>query len=444
MKKRSRNYARRQLTWGRKIPNLDLDRPHRASATPRSPRADRRAHRVSAVNDAAVRFEKWQALGNDYLIVERERLPWELTAERVRLLCDPHFGVGADGVLLLAPQRGPGVRRRAADLQPRRLRGRALRQRRPRGDPLPAPPRLDRRRRVRDLDRRRADPADDHRRADLRGRHGPRLDRLQGLPLGRRGRPRDARAPAAASGSSSTSRSATRSARSSSTPTSSRSSTSARSGPGSKPTSSSRTAPTSPSSRSTAARVRARIFERGVGETLSSGTGASGAAVTAFLRGAASPITVELEGGELEVEIGEDLAVRLTGWARAGLRRRALAGAARGARRRRLTPRDAIGSRADGDRRSVQAPGGDASLHVRPARAADRREASRRHRRDQPRHRRPRRADLPLHRRGDAGGGRRPGQPPVPEQPRPRRVPRGLRRASTTAASGSRSTPRPR
>ena len=36
-------------------------------------------------------------------------------------------------------------------------------------------------------------------------------------------------------------------------------------------------------------RVRARIFERGVGETLSSGTGASGAAVAAFLRGAAEP-----------------------------------------------------------------------------------------------------------------------------------------------------------
>ena len=62
-------------------------------------------------------------------------------------------------------------------------------------------------------------------------------------------------------------------------------------------------------------RVRARIFERGVGETLSSGTGASGAAVAAFLRGAASPIVVELDGGELEVEIGEDLAVRLSGWA---------------------------------------------------------------------------------------------------------------------------------
>ena len=29
MKKRSRNYARRQLTWMRKIPNLHRDRPHR-------------------------------------------------------------------------------------------------------------------------------------------------------------------------------------------------------------------------------------------------------------------------------------------------------------------------------------------------------------------------------------------------------------------------------
>jgi diaminopimelate epimerase len=62
-------------------------------------------------------------------------------------------------------------------------------------------------------------------------------------------------------------------------------------------------------------RVRARIFERGVGETLSSGTGASGAAVTAFLRGATSPITVELEGGELEVEISPQLDVTLSGWA---------------------------------------------------------------------------------------------------------------------------------
>ena len=62
-------------------------------------------------------------------------------------------------------------------------------------------------------------------------------------------------------------------------------------------------------------RVRARIFERGVGETLSSGTGASGAAVAAFLRGAPSPITVELDGGELEVEISPELDVTLSGGA---------------------------------------------------------------------------------------------------------------------------------
>ena len=62
-------------------------------------------------------------------------------------------------------------------------------------------------------------------------------------------------------------------------------------------------------------RVRARIFERGVGETLSSGTGASGAAIAAYLGGAPSPITVELDGGRLEVEISPELDVRLSGWA---------------------------------------------------------------------------------------------------------------------------------
>ena len=54
-----------------------------------------------------MRFEKWQALGNDYLIVEAEALPWELTAARVRWLCDPHFGIGSDGVLLLSRSEDP-------------------------------------------------------------------------------------------------------------------------------------------------------------------------------------------------------------------------------------------------------------------------------------------------------------------------------------------------
>jgi diaminopimelate epimerase len=61
--------------------------------------------------------------------------------------------------------------------------------------------------------------------------------------------------------------------------------------------------------------IRARIFERGVGETLSSGTGASGAAVAHVLRGGDSPVTVKLDGGELEVDVDESLHVDLAGWA---------------------------------------------------------------------------------------------------------------------------------
>jgi diaminopimelate epimerase len=61
--------------------------------------------------------------------------------------------------------------------------------------------------------------------------------------------------------------------------------------------------------------IRVRIFERGVGETMSSGTGATGAAVAAVLRGADSPVTVHLDGGDLEVDVGDDLHVDLTGWA---------------------------------------------------------------------------------------------------------------------------------
>jgi diaminopimelate epimerase len=61
--------------------------------------------------------------------------------------------------------------------------------------------------------------------------------------------------------------------------------------------------------------ITARIFERGVGETMSSGTGATGAAVAAVLRGVDSPVTVHLDGGDLEVEVGEDLHGDLTGWA---------------------------------------------------------------------------------------------------------------------------------
>jgi len=54
-----------------------------------------------------MRFEKWQALGNDYLIIESGELEWELTPGRIRRICDIHRGVGADGILLLGPSASP-------------------------------------------------------------------------------------------------------------------------------------------------------------------------------------------------------------------------------------------------------------------------------------------------------------------------------------------------
>ena len=53
-------------------------------------------------------FEKWHALGNDYLIIEQSALPFELTPERVSKLCAAHTGVFADGVLLLSEADQPG------------------------------------------------------------------------------------------------------------------------------------------------------------------------------------------------------------------------------------------------------------------------------------------------------------------------------------------------
>jgi len=53
------------------------------------------------------RFEKWQALGNDYLIFEERALPFELTPARIERICDVHTGVGSDGVLLLGAPDSP-------------------------------------------------------------------------------------------------------------------------------------------------------------------------------------------------------------------------------------------------------------------------------------------------------------------------------------------------
>jgi diaminopimelate epimerase len=46
-----------------------------------------------------MRFHKYQALGNDYVVLEPDG-PGQLTAPVVRRLCDRHFGIGSDGILL--------------------------------------------------------------------------------------------------------------------------------------------------------------------------------------------------------------------------------------------------------------------------------------------------------------------------------------------------------
>ena len=46
-----------------------------------------------------MQFSKWHGLGNVYLLVERAELAAPLTPERVQTICDYHFGVGSDGIL---------------------------------------------------------------------------------------------------------------------------------------------------------------------------------------------------------------------------------------------------------------------------------------------------------------------------------------------------------
>ena len=49
---------------------------------------------------------KYQALGNDYLVINPADLSGALTPSQIRLICDRHYGVGSDG-LLLGPMQDP-------------------------------------------------------------------------------------------------------------------------------------------------------------------------------------------------------------------------------------------------------------------------------------------------------------------------------------------------
>ncbi len=244
-----------------------------------------------------MRFEKWQALGNDYLVVEE--LP---DADTVRRLCERHTGVGADGVLVLAPPDAPGFVARLRIFNPdgseAELSGNGARQAlmylHHRGwahgrqfsiqtvaGEIRATVLDDRTCRV---DMGRAKDLGPARSGEWEGRRLevgnpqfairlPSPQAIERLDLARVGPPieRDPQFP--------------------------------------NRTNVSFWAELEPG------RIRARIFERGAGETLSSGTGATGAALAHVLRGGDSPVTVVLDGGELVVEVEEDLHVDLTGWA---------------------------------------------------------------------------------------------------------------------------------
>ena len=48
-------------------------------------------------------FSKYQGNGNDFVIIDDLKNEIELSSKQIRKICDRHFGVGADGLMLLRP-----------------------------------------------------------------------------------------------------------------------------------------------------------------------------------------------------------------------------------------------------------------------------------------------------------------------------------------------------
>jgi len=263
-----------------------------------------------------MRFEKWQALGNDYLIVEASNLSFPLTATAVRRLCDRHAGPGADGVLELLPPSAPAHVARLRIFNPdgseAELSGNGAR------EAIMYLRRSD----ATERDRFSIQTAAGEIRATILGPTTCRVDmgrarlRSKDFPDG----PEDGCGEVEAGGrrwrfqhvSIGNPQCAIRLDSEEELETLDLGSVGPeieRSHLFPNRTNTSFWCELAPDT------IRARIFERGVGETLSSGTGASGAAVAHVLRGGDSPVTVHLDGGDLDVDVDESLHVDLTGWA---------------------------------------------------------------------------------------------------------------------------------
>ena len=50
-----------------------------------------------------MKFTKWQGCGNDFVLLDARQEKFTATADLARQICDRHYGVGADGVLILSP-----------------------------------------------------------------------------------------------------------------------------------------------------------------------------------------------------------------------------------------------------------------------------------------------------------------------------------------------------
>src|SRR5256884_6396797 len=47
-----------------------------------------------------MKFFKYHALGNDYLVIDPKDCPAPLTEPQIKVICHRNFGVGSDGILL--------------------------------------------------------------------------------------------------------------------------------------------------------------------------------------------------------------------------------------------------------------------------------------------------------------------------------------------------------
>jgi diaminopimelate epimerase len=51
-----------------------------------------------------IRFQKWQGAGNDFIIIDnRNNQVCNINPKMINKLCDRHFGIGADGLMLISP-----------------------------------------------------------------------------------------------------------------------------------------------------------------------------------------------------------------------------------------------------------------------------------------------------------------------------------------------------